>query len=183
MCFGFVKSFSCLLAKYLGIDINNINLNEYIKEYSKNIKINLKKYKGIESKTYYEEKIKEIKEEIEKYLIENQNNYYIINFNPIQYEKDASYINIINYVYYTSNLGAKNFITYLDKIKIKIIAGKIMPSLITSTLAIAGLLALQLYVLSENSDCKTFRVGVMDLSDNTLALGKPSLLINNKAIN
>ena len=58
MCFGFVKSFSCLLAKHLGIDINNINLNEYIKEYSKNIKINLKKYKGIESKTCYEEKIK-----------------------------------------------------------------------------------------------------------------------------
>lgn len=94
-----------------------------------------------------------------------------------------TYINIINYVYYTSNLRAKNYITNLDKIKIKIIAGKIMPSLITSTLTIAGLLALQLYVLSENSDFKTFRVGVMDLSDNTLALGKPSLLINNKAIN
>ena len=43
MFYGFVKSFSFLLAKCLGIDINNINLNEYIKEYSKNIKINLKK--------------------------------------------------------------------------------------------------------------------------------------------
>ena len=94
MFYGFVKSFSFLLAKCLGIDINNINLNEYIKEYSKNIKINLKK-KGIESKTYYKEKIKEIKEEIEKYLIENKNNNNIINFNPIQYEKDTSDINII----------------------------------------------------------------------------------------
>ena len=34
--------------------------------------------------------------------------------------------------------------------KIKIIAGKIMPALITSTSSIAGLLALQLYVLSQN---------------------------------
>ena len=39
MYFGFVKIFSCLLAKLLGIDINNINLNEYIKEYSKTIEI------------------------------------------------------------------------------------------------------------------------------------------------
>ena len=177
MCFGFVKSFSCLLAKCLGIDINNINLNEYIKEYSKNIKIKPKKFKGIENKEYYEEKIKEFKEVIENYLIENPDNQNIINFNPIQYEKDTTDINIINYVYYTSNLRANNYnITNLDKIKIKIIAGKIMASLITSASAIAGLLALQLYVLSQNSDCKAFRVGVMDLSDNTLALGKPSLL-------
>ena len=51
-----------------------------------------------------------------------------------------------------------------------------MASLITSASAIAGLLALQLYVLSQNSDCKAFRVGVIDLSDNTLALSKSSLL-------
>ena len=177
MCFGLVKSFSCLLAKCLGIDINNINLNEYIKEYSKNIKIKPKKFRGIENKGYYEEKIKEFKEVIENYLIENTGNQNIINFNPIQYEKDTTDINIINYVYYTLNLRAKNYnITNLDKIKIKIIAGKIMASLITSASAIAGLLALQLYVLSQNSDCKAFRVGVIDLSDNTLALSKPSLL-------
>ena len=51
-----------------------------------------------------------------------------------------------------------------------------MPALITSTSAIAGLLALQFYVLSQNSNCKNFRIGVIDLSDNTLALGKPVLL-------
>ena len=51
-----------------------------------------------------------------------------------------------------------------------------MPVLITNTSAIAGLLALQLYVLSQNCNCRIFRVGVMDLSDNTLALGKPTLL-------
>ena len=51
-----------------------------------------------------------------------------------------------------------------------------MPALITSTSSIAGLLALQLYVLSQNSNCKTFRIGVMDLSDNTLALGIPQLI-------
>lgn len=174
MCFEFVKSFSCLLAKCLDIDVNNNNINEYIKEYSRKIVIKPKILRPFENKEFYEEKIKEIKKEIEKYLSENKNN---INYFPIQYDKDTTDINIINFVSYTSNLRAKNYnIENLEKIKIKIIAGKIMPALITSTSSIAGLLALQLYVLSQNSNCKTFRIGVMDLSDNTLALGIPQLI-------
>lgn len=172
MCFEFVKSFSCLLAKCLGIDINN-NINGYIKEYCKKIEIKPKEVRPFENKEFYEEKIKEIKKEIEKYLSENKKE---INYSPIQYDKDTTDVNIINYVSYTSNLRAKNYnIENLEKVKIKIIAGKIMPALITSTSSIAGLLALQLYVLSQNTNCKTFRTGIMDLSDNTLALAVPDL--------
>lgn len=43
MYFGFVKIFSCLLDKFLGIDINNIKLNKYIKEYSKTIELKTNK--------------------------------------------------------------------------------------------------------------------------------------------
>ena len=46
-------------------------------------------------------------------------------------------------------------------------AGKIIPALITSTSSVAGLLAVQIYVLSQNSNYKTFRTGIIDLSDNT----------------
>lgn len=174
MCFEFVKSFSCLLAYCLGIDISKININEYIIKSSSKIEIKPHKFRSFENKAFYEGKIKEIKEEIDKYLKENKN---IINYNPIQYEKDTIDINQINYISYTSNLRAKNYnIENLDKIKIKIIAGKIMPALITSTSSIAGLLALQLYVISQNSNVKTFRTGLMDLSDNTLALGIPQLI-------
>ena len=52
-----------------------------------------------------------------------------------------------------------------------------MPALITSTSSISGLLALQLYVLAQNSNCLNFRTGVIDLADNTLALGIPQLII------
>lgn len=173
ICFEFVKSFSCLLAKCLDIDINNININEYIIKISNQTEIKPPKFKSFENKAYYEEKINEIKKEIDKYLKENKN---IINYKPTQYEKDTTDINQINFITYTSNLRARNYnIENLDKIKIKIIAGKIMPALITSTSSIAGLLALQLYVISQNSNCKTFRTGVLDLSDNTLALGIPQL--------
>ena len=50
-----------------------------------------------------------------------------------------------------------------------------MPALITSTSAVAGLLSLQLYVICQNSNCKTFRVGMMDFSDNILSIGIPVL--------
>ena len=50
-----------------------------------------------------------------------------------------------------------------------------MPALITITASIAGLLALQLYVLCQNNNVKNFRTGVIDLSDNTLSLGIPTL--------
>ena len=174
MCFEFVKNFSILLANCLGIEFKKENINEYIREYSKKIEIKPQKMKTFENKSYYESKIKEIKKTIEKYLSKNKNN---INFNPIQYEKDTNDINQINFISYTSNLRAKNYnIDNLDKMKIKIIAGKIMPALITSTSSVAGLLALQLYVICQNSNCKTFRIGIMDLSDNTLDLGQPELI-------
>ena len=172
MCFEFVKSYSILLANCLGIEVKDLNINEYIKEYSKKLEIKPPKKKGFENKSYYENKIKEIKEIIAKYLSENKNN---INYKPIKYEKDTIDINQINYIYYISNLRAKNYnIDNLDKIKIKIIAGKILPALITSTSAVAGLLALQLYVICQNSNIKTFRIGMIDFSDNILSIGIPA---------
>ena len=167
MCFEFVKSFSSLLAYCLDIDIKNINIKEYIKNFSKNLKIKNPKFKPFENKAFYEGKIKEIKEKINKYLSQNKKN---IKFNPIHYEKDTTDINQINFISYTSNLRAKNYnIQNLDKMKIKIIAGKIMPALITSTSSISG------YVICQNCNTSTFRVGIIDLSDNTLALGIPQL--------
>ena len=99
-------------------------------------------------------------------------------YNPIKYEKDNTDINQINFISYSSNLRASNYyyIENYDKIIIKIVAGKIIPALITSTSSVAGLLAVQIYVLSQNSNYKTFRTGIIDLSDNTLALGIPQLI-------
>ena len=174
MCFDFIKSFACLLAYCLDIDIKKIKLDDYIREFSSKIEIKPKKVKEIKDKIFYEKKINEIKTEIDQYLRKYKNK---INYKPTKYEKDTMDINQINFVYYASNLKAKNYnIENLEKVKIKIIAGKIIPAIITSTSSIAGLLALQFYVLSQSCDCKNFRTGIMDLSDNTLALGIPKLI-------
>ena len=177
MCFNFIKSFSNLLAECFGIDIQKINVDEYIKECSNKIIIKPPKSKPFEDKTFYKIKIKEIKNEINDYLGKIKDNN--INYKPIHYKKDTSDINQIDFIYFASNLRANNYnIENLDKFKNKIIAGKIMPALITSTSSIAGLLALQLYVLAQNSNCLNFRTGVIDLADNTLALGIPQLILN-----
>ena len=174
MCFNFIKSFSILLAYCLDIDIKNIKIDDYIKEYSSKIKINIPNKKKFGDKIYYEKQINDLKDKINKYLSENK---IFINYKPIKYEKDTIDINQINFIYYSSNLRAKNYnIKNLDKIKIKIIAGKIVPSIITSTASVAGLLALQLYVVAQSNNFKHFRTGMMDLSDNTLALGIPVLI-------
>ena len=170
-CFGFIKSLSYLLADCLCIDIRNINLNSNIKVYLKNYKPKSPKPLIFEKKAYYEEKIKQLKEKINIYF---QNNINKIRLNPKQYQKDTMDINENDYIYFSSILRARNYnLPQLDKTKVKIIAGKIMPALITSTASIAGLLALQLYVICQNCNYKNFRTGIIDLSDNTLSLGIP----------
>lgn len=172
-CFEFIKSLSLLLASCFNVNTKNINIDNYIREYAQNYKFKEPKKKSFENKDYYEEKIKELKEIINSYLKENK---YIVDFKPKKYDKDTIDINEINYIYFSSSLRAKNYnIPLLDKMKIKIIAGKIMPALITSTASVSGLLALQLYVLCQNSNINKFRIGVIDFSDNTLSLGMPAL--------
>ena len=175
-CIEFIKSFSCLLANCLNIDIKNINIDDYIKEYLKSFKPKVPKKKTFENTAYYQEKIKQLKLNINSYI---KNNNIKIKFKPIQYQKDSIDENENNYIYYSSSLRANNYnIPLLEKMKIKIIAGKIMPALITTTASISGLLALQLYVLCQNNNVKNFRIGLIDFSDNTLSLGIPVLKKN-----
>ena len=55
-----------------------------------------------------------------------------------------------------------------------------MTSLIISVSLIAGLLALELNSISQNSNCKTFMNKVMNLTDNTLTFS--IYLLNKKNI-
>ena len=173
MCFGFIKNFFCLLSRCLNIDLSKIVVDEYIKNYCKNdFKKKFPKQKIFEQKQYYEKKIEKIKSEINSYIksdIKKQ-----INIIPFTYVKDSEDENVNNFIYFSSNLRAKVYnIKQEDNINIKIIAGNITPSIITSSSSIAGLLALQLYVICQNKNYKHFRTGMIDLSDNSLALGIP----------
>ena len=178
-CFGFVKSFSCLLAYCLNINISKINIDEEIKNYcNKEFKLKKPSKKLFEKTENYKKKLIEIKEKINSYL--KNESLDKINKNEIIFEKDSSNIHELNFIFYSSNLRAKNYsIEQEDSTKIKIIAGKIVPALITSTSAIGGILALQLYVICQKKNYRNFRTGMIDLSDNTLALGIPESIKHN----
>lgn len=171
MCHDFITSFSCLLAKCLNINIPKKNITEYIKTFCSTLKIKSLKEKEFKEKSYYEKKILEIKEKINIFLKNNKINK---NYNPINYDKDSDDIYQIDFISNCSNLRARNYnIEQEGKFKINTIAGKIIPAIITSTSSIAGLLSLQLFVICQNKDYKTFMTGIINLSDNSLALGIP----------
>jgi ubiquitin-activating enzyme E1 len=175
-CFEFIKNFSILLSKCLNIDISEIDIDNYIKNFCCNLKLESPKNKEYNNKSFYEIKINELKKEIKKYLSDKKEK---IEFKPINYDKDSTYKPQIDFLSNFSNLRAKNYnIEQEDKFKINIIAGKMIPGIITSTAAIAGLLALQLYVICQNKNYKTFMVGNMNLADNTLALAIPLKKMN-----
>ena len=133
--------------------------------------MNSPKKKKLENKSYYENKIIKVKEKIKNYLT---NKYEVINFNPTPYNKDSTNEFQMDFISNCSNLRAKNYnLEQEDKFKINVIAGKMIPGIITSTASIAGLLALQLYVICQNKNYKHFMVGNMNLADNALALAVP----------
>ena len=176
ICFKYIKCFSCLLANCLDINLVNVNIDESIKNYCKNFVVNeFPKKKTFEDKIYYDNKIQEMKDKI---LLYNKNTKKSeINYHIIEYEKDSTDPFQLDFIYSSSILRAENFnIDKQDKFKIKILAGKIMPSLITSSSAISGLLALQLYALCQNNNFKNFKIGMLDLADNTINVATPSLL-------
>ena len=175
VCFEYIKNCSCLLANCLDIDISNIKIDETIKNYCKNLKIKEFSPKNYEDTEFYNKKIEEIKQKIDSYFLNEKINK--INFNSINYEKDTKDVKQLDFIYSSSILRAENFnIEKENKFNVKIMAGDIVPSVITSTSCIAALVAIQLYVLCQKNNCQYYRVGMIDLSDNTISLAIPSLL-------
>lgn len=74
-------------------------------------------------------------------------------FNPAVFEKDDDKNFHIDYIHACSNLRARNYrIVECDQLKTKIIAGKIIPAIATTTAMIVGAVGMELYKFTQKFD-------------------------------
>ena len=120
------------------------------------------------------EKLNEIKKEFQNYNFFDNQKEKIILINQ-EFEKDDDKNGHIDFIFAASNLRAENFkIEKCDKIKTKLIAGKITPAVASTTAAIVGLVSLQLYTLNQTININYLRNSYINLSLSSISFCCPS---------
>ena len=154
------KCLSFKIDKFIPIDKKNIK-NSYSKRYKMN-NDESNEDKKLRKKKKFEEiesRIKKQKDEYEKVKKEAINlnlpyfNTISSNFNIKEFEKDDNSNGHVEFIYAASNLRATNFrIENCDIYKAKMVSGNITPAIASTTAAIVGIVALQLYSLNQLDD-------------------------------
>ena len=116
-----------------------------------------------------------IKEEINKFNIDSTK------LNPEKFEKDDDLNGHIDFIFSCSNLRARNYnIKEIDRQKLKMIAGKIIPNISTTTAAITGIVCLQIYTLNQTNKINYFRNCYINLAINRFIMTLPAEQIKHK---
>jgi ubiquitin-activating enzyme E1 len=191
LCLEFVATYSILIAKALSIEYNPSF--DYIRETSKAVPIPIFTPKNIKIKVnendntndQFENMGKEEEAQLSKLInqlsIYDKNHYDPTIFKPEEFEKDDDSNFHIDFINSASNLRARNYrIKECDRQKTKMIAGKIIPAIATTTAAITGLVALQLYTLLQTNDITYMRGAFMNLAVSLFVLTEPAEKIQNK---
>jgi ubiquitin-activating enzyme E1 len=98
------------------------------------------------------EEIEELKKTIEELDPKNLN-VKSSDFHPADFEKDDDKNFHIDFIHGTANLRARNYrITECDQLKTKMIAGKIIPAIATTTAMIVGAVGIELFKVVQGFD-------------------------------
>lgn len=90
---------------------------------------------------------------------------------PLEFEKDDDDNFQIDFVAAASNLRAENYnIPTADRMKVKLVAGKIIPAIATTTSAVTGLSLLELFKVLQDHDVSSLRNGMVDVGTNNYVL-------------
>ena len=100
---------------------------------------------------------------------------------PIEFEKDDDTNGHIDFMTSVSNLRARNYkIKEAPRHKIKIIAGKIIPAIATTTAMIVGAVGLEIYKFLFNKKVEHLRNAFMNLAIPLFVFSEPMPAIKNK---
>ena len=157
----FLKSFISIIKRILGIKIE-IN-NEIIEKISKKERILINDYNLTKKKD--EENFNNLKNELELILKNNTNLFSKIEkCKPEIFEKDDDTNSHVSFIHSISNLRARVYkIPECDYLTTKSISGKIIPAIASTTAAITGIVALQIYTFMQTNDIKYFKCALFNL--------------------
>lgn len=149
----------------ISVDRNDSNLREHIRSLALAVKVpDFKPKNGIKIKVKDDEEDEEEKVEDEDNLFDRLSKEMISTYNnypqrmsPIEFEKDDDSNGHMDFIAACSNMRAANYkIGLADFLKTKLIAGKIIPAMITTTAVVAGLICVEmLKVLTHQKNQRT----------------------------
>jgi ubiquitin-activating enzyme E1 len=178
----YLEYFSYLLADSLGIPINK-DLS-YKKDFSKFISFDeneeiFKNYSVLNEETLKNKK--QLESELIKIHSKGFNQEEINKIHEQIFEKDHDENHHINFLFISSNLRASNFeIENCSRDKVKFIAGKIVPSIPTTTSCIVGYISSQIFTLIQTTEAKYLRQINIDLSTPFFLIFQPKKVYKNK---
>ncbi|EGC35357.1 hypothetical protein DICPUDRAFT_47751 [Dictyostelium purpureum] len=198
---SFIKNLSLLLAEIYNVSIPSDISEESIVKFIKNVTASIPEFKSKSKVIISDEKaaapvenftleqFKELQINLTNKLKEFKEKNSNFGIKPLQFEKDDDSNHHINFITSISNLRARIYqITECDRFKVKLIAGKIIPAIATTTSVISGFLSLELIKtlssdfkekfankeLDQNAILSQFRNYFVNLSIPSFQLSEPA---------
>ena len=148
---------------------NNNNIKDEKKEEEE---FKIQKEKDSEEQKKAQKEVDQIFAELDKIKTSEFDSKKI---NPEEFEKDHDENGHIDFINAQANLRARNYgIDECDRNKTKKIAGKIIPTVLTTTASIAAVVSLQFYTVLQTNEPQYFRDCFFNLCSNYFFFTKPS---------